>query len=179
MPLFGFLQHSVRRFAIFGETLYLSIFLVLLTRIQAKLIDKIAIKPAVLCEGGDMHISDYSRYFQVHQDCAFATVYENLPYVRPMALLFVDGEFYITTGASRNKVKHLLANKHFSLYLLKKIDDMDLFIQGSGTAEIVTDAATKSRVFQAEKMIACYWPSPEHPEFTLFRLTFTELYTSE
>jgi len=126
-----------------------------------------------------MNITDYSSYFKVHQDCAFATVYENLPYVRPMALLYVDGEFYITTGTNRNKVKHLKTNSHFSLYLLTEKDDKDLHIQGSGTAEIVMDAAVKSRVFQAEEMIGCYWQSPEHPEFTLLRLTFADLYTCE
>jgi general stress protein 26 len=133
----------------------------------------------MLFTGGYMNITDYSSYFQVHQDCAFATVHENLPYVRPMALLFVEGEFYITTGKSRNKVKHLMANSHFSLYLLKKIAEQELHIQGSGTAQIVHDAAIKSRVFQAEPMIGCYWQSPEHPDFTLFKLNFTELYTCE
>jgi len=126
-----------------------------------------------------MQITDYSDYFQIHQDCAFATVYENLPYVRPMALLFVDGEFYITTGASRYKVKQLMANKHFSLYLLTQKDGRDLQIQGAGTAELVLDADIKRRVFQAERMISCYWPTPEDPEFTLFRLTFTDLHTTE
>jgi len=135
-------------------------------------------KNPMVCKGVYMHITDFGNYFQVHQDCAFATVYENLPYVRPMALLFVDGEFYITTGASRNIVKQLMANKHFALYLKTKKDDQDIHMQGSGTAELTTDAATKSRVFQAEKMISCYWPSPEDPEFTLFRLTFSDFYTS-
>lgn len=122
-----------------------------------------------------MDITDFSMYFKVHQDCAFATVYENLPYVRPMALLFVDGVFYVSTGSSRNKVKHLKTNKHFSLFLLTKKDEQSFHIQGSGSAEIVPDLATKQRVFQAEKMIGCYWQSPEDPEFTLLRLSFREL----
>lgn len=122
-----------------------------------------------------MDITDYSSYFKVHQDCAFATIYKDLPYVRPMALLFVDGVFYVSTGSSRNKVKHLKANSHFSLFLLTKMDKQDLHIQGSGSAEIVPDLATKQRVFEAEKMIGCYWQSPEDPEFTLFRLSFSEL----
>lgn len=127
-------------------------------------------------EGDRMNIIDFPSYFTTMQDCAFATVYADLPYVRPMALLFVDGEFYVTTRTNSNKVNHLRANNHFSIFLLTKKADTDLHIQGKGTAEIIIDATLKNRVFHAEPMISCYWQGPVHPDFTLLKLNFTELF---
>lgn len=119
-----------------------------------------------------MNMNEYLKYLQPMQDCAFATSYENVPYVRAMALLIVDEKFYMTSWASSAKIKHLRANDRFAMTLTVKHEDQLVHFEGNGKAEIINDAATKTKVFNAIEMIKCYWPSPEDPEFTLIELHF-------
>lgn len=126
-----------------------------------------------------MNAADYPKYFTLMQDCAFATVENNTPWVRPMALMLIDGDFYITTGTNSRKVAQLKANDRFALSLKSTVTQKDTYINGNGRAIICTDAAIKSRVFDAVEMIKCYWPSPEDTNFTLLKLTFDDLSACE
>ena len=114
--------------------------------------------------------------FQPMQVVWLATSDGDKPTVRPLAMVFVDGRFWIGTGAPSNKVKHLKSNPNveFSMALSEGYQAPGN-IRARGTAEIVEDPETKKKAAESMPYFSMFWKSPDDPGFTLLELKPTQI----
>src|SRR2546425_2592064 len=96
---------------------------------------------------------------QAHEEgrgrtCWLATVDpDGSPHVAAVGALWVDGQFYFTSGPRTRKSRNLVANAKCSVSV--SLDDIDIVIEG--TARKVTDMPTLERV--ASLYTALGWPA--------------------
>src|SRR2546425_7627134 len=96
---------------------------------------------------------------QAHEEgrgrtCWLATVDpDGSPHVAAVGALWVDGQFYFTSGPRTRKSRNLVANAKCSVSV--SLDDIDIVIEG--TARKVTDMPTLERV--ASLYAALGWPA--------------------
>lgn len=75
------------------------------------------------------------------------------PHVAAVGALWLDGQFYFTSGERTRKSQNLAENP--SCVVSVTLQDLDLVVEG--TADQVTDGATLQRI--AERYVALGWPA--------------------
>lgn len=100
----------------------------------------------------------------------FATVdREGRPRVRPVSPVRVDDDFtvFVANLASYRKTAEIAANPHVELaYLAPDHDQLRI----SGTAEVVTDAATINSIWEKNPLLRQYLGTPDNPELIIYRV---------
>lgn len=109
------------------------------------------------------HLAGYSSVM-------LATVDADGPHIRPVTLIDQDGSYWIETGTGSAKVAQIRENQKIELCLVFTEGENSGYLRLSGTAEIVTDAATRKRVSSHTEFFKDYWSSPDDPSFTLLRI---------
>ena len=109
------------------------------------------------------HLAEYSSVM-------LATVSANGPHVRPVTLIEYDNDYWIETGTTSAKTRQIRDNPKVELCLVFADGTNSGYVRLSGSAEIVTDAATREKVASHTKFFRDYWSGPDDPSFTLLHI---------
>lgn len=93
------------------------------------------------------------------------------PRVRPVSLIFSDGEFWFCTGTNDAKTGQIASHPVFEFSLMLEKGDSRGTLRCSGAAETVSDMETKRAMSARIPFFGDYWETPEDPTFCLVRLS--------
>ena len=105
----------------------------------------------------------------------FATSVEGQPYVRIMALVGYNDQFFCVTYKSRDKTEQIKANPKFAFVVLLEGKGTTGSIRCRGLTEIIEDLEMKKKVSEVIPWYGHYWNSYDDPEFVLIRLHINQL----
>ncbi|OPL19585.1 MAG: hypothetical protein AVO35_09720 [Candidatus Aegiribacteria sp. MLS_C] len=97
------------------------------------------------------------------------------PRVRPVSMIFDEGRFWVSTGASDAKVRQIGEHPVFEFSLMLKKGDEGGTLRCSGAAAIVTDTETKRTMSRRIPFFGQYWNTPDDPTFCLVELLVEEV----
>ena len=105
----------------------------------------------------------------------FATSVDGQPYVRIMALVNYNDEFYCVTYKSRKKTDQIKTNPKFAFVVLLEGKGTTGSIRCRGVSEIIDNMEMKKKVAEVIPWHSHYWDSYDNPEFILIRLHINHL----
>jgi general stress protein 26 len=97
-----------------------------------------------------------------------ASIDREQPCVRPVSPVLTE-EFtvWVASMRSSSKTRELEINPRVELCYLTKDHDQ---VRITGTAELVTDALSRQRIWDANPLLRAYLKSVDNPEFMLYRV---------
>ena len=110
------------------------------------------------------------NYFDGEPNVFLATVEGDQPRVRPVTLVHLRENLYITTGSDNAKVKQMERNPKTELCLLLEEGERKGTLRAECTAQIVKDKKVKTDVFRNISSAKEFWEGPEDPSYTVIRL---------
>ncbi len=112
--------------------------------------------------------------------CALATVDGNEPRVRMVHPTWEGDVLWVATGPTTPKATQIRANSAVDIQFQVAPDDF-VHLLVRGTAEVLTDPATKKRVWDVmDYDLAQFWPDgPESEAFCLLKITPARVELSE
>ena len=117
-----------------------------------------------------MKLEDATDYFKTQPLMYLATLENDQPRVRPMALIYHKGQCWCCTTEGRPKIEQIKNNSKME-FALNAQDREDLgTIRGLGKAIIVDDLDTKKEIAKIIPWFSGYWESYKDPKFVLIRL---------
>ena len=97
-----------------------------------------------------------------------ATIDGDQPRLRPVSPVRNDGfTIYVASLRSSNKTAEIEASPHVELAYLDEGHDQ---VRITGTAELVTDAATRQSIWDENPLLRQFLGTIDNPEFTLYRV---------
>ena len=101
----------------------------------------------------------------------FATTVDDQPRVRPMALIFHDGNYYLTSRSYEVKMMEIKQNSkmEFSFFVVNE-DKSNWNIRAAGQAFVVKDLEVKTAAVKAITFFDHYWTGPNDPNYALISL---------
>ncbi len=115
------------------------------------------------------------NHFTEQQVVSFATVEGKQPRVRPMTLIFLDGKFYMITGArggkNAKKLQQIRETPLFEYYLTLIGEKNDGFIRGKGETWEIKDEETRKKIYDKITWAANFIDSVHHPDYVLLGLS--------
>jgi uncharacterized pyridoxamine 5'-phosphate oxidase family protein len=109
-------------------------------------------------------------YLKDMQVVYLATTEGNVPRVRPVTLIHFDKKMWVTTGSDNNKIKQINANNNIEFCLLLKAGETSGYIRGAGTAEVITDAKTRTLIAENTPFFKEFWKDTNDPGYALLRI---------
>ncbi|HHI87752.1 MAG TPA: pyridoxamine 5'-phosphate oxidase family protein [Candidatus Cloacimonetes bacterium] len=106
-------------------------------------------------------------YFKQMQTVFFATCDKERPYVRPMLLLYIDGKFWVATGADDAKTPQLKKNPHFEFCYFIEAGNEHGYIRGAGMVNFISDLEIRKKFIDDFGYIRHYWQEPDDPDYVL------------
>ena len=97
------------------------------------------------------------------------------PRVRPMAMIFDDGRFWVSTGAEDAKMKQVMENPVFEFSMMLESEEGMGTMRCGGRASVVSDVDTKAMMAQRIPFFNQYWDSHQDPSFGLIQLLVDEV----
>jgi uncharacterized pyridoxamine 5'-phosphate oxidase family protein len=104
-----------------------------------------------------------------------ATVEGDQPRTRPVSILWREDAVWLTSGTANGKTRQVRANSRVELCTPIERDDRHGYVRLAGTAEIVTDPETRTRIAAAFPFFDTFWDRPDDPRYTLIRVIPTEI----
>ncbi|MHA2358023.1 MAG: pyridoxamine 5'-phosphate oxidase family protein [Candidatus Heimdallarchaeaceae archaeon] len=117
-----------------------------------------------------MKLEDVKEYFNTQPLMYFATNEDNQPRVRPMALIYHNGQCWCCSIAGRPKIEQIKKNNKIEFALNASDREEMSTIRGSGKAVLIEDFETKKDLSEAIPWFSGYWESYDDPNFVLYRL---------
>jgi len=96
------------------------------------------------------------------------------PRVRPVSLIFDEGRFWVSTGSRDAKVSQIEDNPVFEFSLVLQGEESKGSLRCSGSAGIVEDQETRSRISRSIPFFGQFWDTPEDPSYCLIELVVVE-----
>jgi len=115
------------------------------------------------------------KWFKTVQTVHLATWDGKYPRVRPMALIYHEDKFWVSTGASAAKVEQITSNPAFEFSMTLERDEGMGILRCSGVADVVEDNETKASIAGKIPMFHRYWDSPKDPGYGLIHLKVEEV----
>ncbi len=122
-----------------------------------------------------MKLKDVLDYLKLQPLMYLATVDENQPRVRPMALIYHNDTCWFVSIAGREKINEIEKNNKVE-FAINPQDREDLStIRGTGKAILITDFETKKGVIKSIPWFDVYWKSYDDTMFYLYRLDLEKI----
>ncbi len=106
---------------------------------------------------------------------SMATVDEDQPRVRIMALISHDKKFWCCTISTRSKMKQFKKNSKFEFCSIIKKNEILGSIRALGNANIIEDLKIKKEVSEAIPFFSRYWSNYSDPKFGLIQLNISKI----
>jgi len=113
--------------------------------------------------------------FEDFQKVFLTTVEGGQPRVRPVVLICLDEKYWVTTGTSSAKVKQIRENPKIELCLDLQKEEKGGYVRVAGTAEIVEEKQTKTKIAERCEFFSRHWKSVDDPEYTLLEICPVEV----
>jgi len=124
-------------------------------------------------EVGDLE--EARNRFEDFQHVFLATVEGDQPRVRPVTLIYLDKEFWITTDTWSAKVKQIQENPKVEFSLPFKEGNKDCCIRVAGLAGIIKDEKTRAKLARHCDFFDKHWKSVDDPDYTLLKIRPVEI----
>ena len=105
----------------------------------------------------------------------FATIEDNQPRVRIMALIPFNNKWWTTTKTPRSKVNQIQKNENFEFSFLIKQGKNIGSLRARGKALITEDLEIKKNVSKEITWFDAYWTSYQDPLFCLIQLDIEKI----
>ncbi len=122
-----------------------------------------------------MKLENVLNYLQLQPLMYLATVVENQPRVRPMALIYHDDTCWFVSIAGREKITELEKNNNVEFAINPHDKEEMSTIRGRGKALLITDLDIKTDVAKAIPWFDGYWKSYDDPGFYLYKLDLNQI----
>ena len=98
-----------------------------------------------------------------------ATIDGDQPRVRPVSPVRVDDDFtiYVANLRSYGKTREIAANPNVELCYLDEQHDQ---VRITGVAEVLTDAAVLSEIWESNPLLRRYLGTPDNPALIIYRI---------
>lgn len=113
--------------------------------------------------------------FKNFQHVCLATIENDQPRVRPVTLIYLDKEFWVTTNTTSAKVKQIQSNPKVEFCVLFKEEDRDSCIRIVGVAKIIKDRKTKTKIARHFNSFDKHWQGVDDPNYTLLQICPAEI----
>jgi len=124
-----------------------------------------------------MDYRDCIKFANENPICWVATVDNNKPKVRGLAMWFADESgFYFQTGSIKAIYNQLKSNSNIELCFYKPGDKSGIMLRIAGEAELLDDINLKNRVIKDRPFLKDLGLSPESPNLIIFRVQKGEAY---
>jgi len=119
----------------------------------------------------ELTLQDIKPFFNTMPIVYFATSVDDQPRVRPMALIFCDGKYWLTSRAYEIKMKEVEQNSkmEFSFFVIKE-DRNNLNFRATGQAFVEVNQKVKESAKKAITFFDNYWTGPTDPNYGLIGL---------
>ena len=104
-----------------------------------------------------------------------ATIDNDQPRVRPMALITHNGSIWFSSKSEWSKVEQIQNNEKVEFTLAPKSPSANGSIRFTAIAEIVEDLKTKEDLVKAIPWFENYWDGPDDPNFTLIKMKLSRV----
>jgi len=122
-----------------------------------------------------MLIEEIYEFMRKNELMNFATIEDNQPRVRIMALISFNNDWFATTKTPRPKVSQIQKNENFEFsFLLKQGENLGS-LRARGKALITKDLEIKKKLSEEITWFNHYWTSYEDPLFCLIKLKIEKL----
>ena len=114
------------------------------------------------------------KHIKEEQIVFLATVEDKQPKVRPVTLLYIDEQFWVTTNINSSKTKQIIENPktEFCLFLEDKENPYNSgYIRAEGIAKITKDRDTKLKVGQKAGVFGTFFKDADDPNYALMEIT--------
>jgi len=105
----------------------------------------------------------------------FATIEENEPRVRIMALIPFNNKWWCTTKTPRSKVSQIQNNGNFEFSLVLRQGDNIGSLRARGKALIIKDQDIRKKISEEITWFDTYWASYEDSLFSLIQLDIEKI----
>jgi uncharacterized pyridoxamine 5'-phosphate oxidase family protein len=122
-----------------------------------------------------MLLEEIYEFMSKNELMNFATIEDNQPRVRIMALIPYNNEWYATTKTPRPKVSQIQKNENFEFSFLLKQDENLGSLRARGKAFITEDLEIKKKLSEEITWFNHYWSSYEDPLFCLIQLDIEKI----
>ena len=113
--------------------------------------------------------------FKDSQHVFLATEENDQPRVRPVTLVFSDRSFWVLTGTNNAKIQQIRKNPKMEFCLLLESGEKVGYIRAAGSAKIISDRETKTKIARNCDFFSEYWKSPDDPNYALLELRLNEI----
>lgn len=110
------------------------------------------------------------KYFQKIQTVYYATYDGTTPRVRPVALIYHNNRFWVSTGAKSAKVKQIQENKNSEFCLLVGEGESNGSVRCSGESVIIEGQETKKELADTIPFFKEFWKDADDPNYTLIEI---------
>jgi general stress protein 26 len=113
--------------------------------------------------------------FKKIQTVYYATCDGDMPRVRPMALIYYNDRFWVSTGTKNAKVKQIRENKNSEFCLLVGEGENKGCIRCSGESVIIEDKETKRELAGVMPFFKEFWKDADDPNYTLIEIAVKKI----
>jgi len=122
-----------------------------------------------------MLLEEIYEFMRKNELMNFATIEDNQPRVRIMALISHNKEWFATTKTPRPKVSQIQKNENFEFSFLLKQDENLGSLRARGKALITEDLEVKKKLSEEITWFSHYWTSYKDPLFCLIKLEIEKI----
>ena len=122
-----------------------------------------------------MLIEEIYDFMRKNELMNFATIENDKPRVRIMALIPHNKEWFATTKTPRSKVSQIQKNNNFEFSFLLKHEENLGSLRARGKALITEDLEVKKKLSEEITWFSHYWTSYEDPLFCLIKLEIEKI----
>jgi uncharacterized pyridoxamine 5'-phosphate oxidase family protein len=114
-------------------------------------------------------------HFKDFQTVYLATSSEGQPRTRPVTLAFLDGKFWLITGAKSKKAREMAENPRVELCLPLRGGEFQGYLRIGARAAPVKSLRTRAKVAGKAPYAKEYWKGPGDPMLAVFEFKPGEL----
>lgn len=118
--------------------------------------------------------SEVMSYIRRYQYAYLSTCDKNQPRVRPVALFYVDGSFWVVTFKGDAKVAQIRNNKLIEVCFPIREEGNTGYIRATGTARIDNDSYNRQEASEFCYFFEEYFSGVDDPNFTLLEIQLDE-----
>jgi len=122
-----------------------------------------------------MLLEEIYEFMRKNELMNFATIENNQPRVRIMALIHFNNDWFATTKTPRPKVSQIQKNDNFEFSFLLKQDENLGSLRARGKALITEDLEIKKKLSEEITWFNHYWTSYKDPLFCLIQLKIEKI----
>lgn len=104
-----------------------------------------------------------------------ATLEDDQPRVRPVALVVSNKRLWIASGTRNGKTRQIRRNPNVELCLPISAGGHQGYVRIAGTAHMILDPKTREALASEMEFFREYWESPDDVGYTLLEITPTEI----